>query len=440
MKKLKNFLFLFILISVFSCSSDEENSSNNGDGNQTGITISTISASEIGLNSAKSGGQITSDGGNAVISRGIVWDINSNPTISLSTKTIDGNGTGNFTSNLENLEGGKTYYVRAYATNGKGTAYGNEISFYLPKIFTLVNSINYSNSTGAVRLFENSNLNSVFYAGIGSINIPTEGRRLFIDNNDKYVTGNIGENFARIWKNGIFTQLSGNLYSTTFSVFKDNNDIYIVGKDRTGVNNFFSPVFWKNGIKNELSIGGYNLSASESGYATDIFIKNNDTYIIGYTYPDNNSNYYLPTLWKNGVKIILSNVANNNKVLKKIFVDESNNVYILSKNSYWKNNIEYNIQNIEAEDILVKNNDIFIVGNSPIINGGALLWQNGNITSIQNGLYAKSIKSINNNMYIVGSTLINNIRTATIWINNTPHYLYDSQVNGATDGIDIFVN
>jgi len=440
MKILKSLLILTITVITFSCSRDDDNSSNNGNDNSTGITITTTSVSEIGLNTAKSGGQITNDGGNAVTSRGIVWDINPNPTISLSTKTTDGIGTGVFNSSLENLEGGKTYYVRAFATNNKGTAYGNEIIFYLPKIFTLVNSINYSNSSGAIRIFENASLNNVFYAGIGSINVPTEGRRILIDNNDKYVTGNIGSYFAKIWKSGVLTQLSNNPDSSTFSTFIKNNDVYVVGKDRAGVNNFFSPVFWKNGVKNELTVGGYNLSTYETGYAIDVFIKNSDTYIIGYTYPDNNSNYYLPTLWKNGTKIILSNVANNNKVLKKIFVDDSNNVYVLSKNSYWKNNIEYPLQNIEVEDILVKNNDLYIVGNNTIINGGALLWKNGNISSLDNGIYAKSIKFLNNDIYIVGSSLVNNIRTATIWINNKPYYLYDNQINQVTDGIDISIN
>ena len=34
-----------------------------------------------------------------------------------------------FTSTLPNLEGGKTYYLRAYATNNVGTAFGDEVSF-----------------------------------------------------------------------------------------------------------------------------------------------------------------------------------------------------------------------------------------------------------------------------------------------------------------------
>lgn len=56
--------------------------------------------------------------------------INPNPTISLNTKTTDGVTSGNFTSSISGLIPGKTYYVRAYATNTYGTAYyGNQITF-----------------------------------------------------------------------------------------------------------------------------------------------------------------------------------------------------------------------------------------------------------------------------------------------------------------------
>jgi uncharacterized protein (TIGR02145 family) len=49
--------------------------------------------------------------------------------VALSTKTSDGTGVGSFTSTLASLTGSTTYYVRAYATNSVGTAYGNEVSF-----------------------------------------------------------------------------------------------------------------------------------------------------------------------------------------------------------------------------------------------------------------------------------------------------------------------
>ena len=47
----------------------------------------------------------------------------------MSTKTSDSTGTGSYVSSITNLEPGTTYYVRAYATNGNGTSYGEEMSF-----------------------------------------------------------------------------------------------------------------------------------------------------------------------------------------------------------------------------------------------------------------------------------------------------------------------
>ncbi len=43
--------------------------------------------------------------------------------------TINGNGTGQYNSAFVSLSAATTYYVRAYATNSSGTAYGNQLSF-----------------------------------------------------------------------------------------------------------------------------------------------------------------------------------------------------------------------------------------------------------------------------------------------------------------------
>lgn len=92
-------------------------------------TVTTKSISTITSISASSGGTIVSDGGAAITARGIVWSTSTTPTISLTTKTSDGSGIGSFTSSLTELTPPTKYYVRAYATNAAGTAYGNEVSF-----------------------------------------------------------------------------------------------------------------------------------------------------------------------------------------------------------------------------------------------------------------------------------------------------------------------
>lgn len=94
-------------------------------------TLTTFATSQITSTTASSGGNITSDGGIAVTARGICWNTASSPTTS-NSKTTDGSGSGSFTSNLTGLSSGTIYYIRAYATNTNGTAYGNEVSFTTP--------------------------------------------------------------------------------------------------------------------------------------------------------------------------------------------------------------------------------------------------------------------------------------------------------------------
>jgi hypothetical protein len=91
-------------------------------------TLSTASITNITSASASSGGNITSDGGAAVTSRGICWSASENPDIS-DLKTTDGGGIGQFVSKLTDLNAGTTYHVRAYATNSVGTAYGADMTF-----------------------------------------------------------------------------------------------------------------------------------------------------------------------------------------------------------------------------------------------------------------------------------------------------------------------
>lgn len=90
--------------------------------------LTTTAVSDTTTNSAKSGGTITSDGGFPITARGICWNTTGNPTIADSI-TNDGTGIGAFTSELTGLDPNTKYFVRAYATNIEGTAYGNELSF-----------------------------------------------------------------------------------------------------------------------------------------------------------------------------------------------------------------------------------------------------------------------------------------------------------------------
>ncbi|MEY4259909.1 MAG: hypothetical protein RL656_882, partial [Bacteroidota bacterium] len=92
-------------------------------------TVTTTAITSITATTATSGGNVTVQGSAAVTARGVVWSTTQNPTVSLATKTINGSGTGAFTSSLTGLTGGTIYYVRAYATSTAGTSYGAQVTF-----------------------------------------------------------------------------------------------------------------------------------------------------------------------------------------------------------------------------------------------------------------------------------------------------------------------
>ena len=91
-------------------------------------TLTTLPIGNITDIAATTGGNITNDGGTPVTQKGVVWSTSPSPTTA-NNSTTNGSGTGSFTSNLTSLTASTTYYVRAYATNSAGTAYGNEVSF-----------------------------------------------------------------------------------------------------------------------------------------------------------------------------------------------------------------------------------------------------------------------------------------------------------------------
>ena len=90
--------------------------------------VTTAEVSEITGSSAKCGGNVICDGGFAVTARGVCWSTSPNPTVS-DSHTTDGSGMGSFTSSITGLTENTPYYVRAYATNSKGTSYGEQKSF-----------------------------------------------------------------------------------------------------------------------------------------------------------------------------------------------------------------------------------------------------------------------------------------------------------------------
>jgi len=114
---------------LFSCKPDQA----------TLPVVSTTIATNVTGGTAVSGGTVTDDGGASLTARGICWGTRSNPTLDDSIRVV-GQEVGTYTSNINYLQPNTTYFVRAFATNSVGTAYGKAISFKtinLPSVSTI---------------------------------------------------------------------------------------------------------------------------------------------------------------------------------------------------------------------------------------------------------------------------------------------------------------
>lgn len=107
------------------------------------VTISTVDASNIKTATATAGGNITLNGTDTVIAKGVCWNTSQNPTIA-NNKTTDGIGAGTYSSSLTNLISEKIYYLKAYVTASNGiTYYGAQTTFEtLPSyVFTIQTAV-----------------------------------------------------------------------------------------------------------------------------------------------------------------------------------------------------------------------------------------------------------------------------------------------------------
>jgi uncharacterized protein (TIGR02145 family) len=119
MKKVLSLLLLFTVYLVCGCKKAEPAKI---------AVLTTTAVTNITATTATGGGSISSDGGADITVRGVCWSSVANPTTS-DSKTSDGEGIGQYESNIIDLSPGTTYHVRAYATNSVGTAFGEDLTF-----------------------------------------------------------------------------------------------------------------------------------------------------------------------------------------------------------------------------------------------------------------------------------------------------------------------
>jgi len=146
--------------------------------------LSTSSITEITTTTAACGGDITSDGGTTITSRGVCWRaVVANPTIA-DSKTVDGTGTGQFVSSINGLNSGVTYHVKAYATNSVGTAFGDDITFTTA-------------SSGTISDVDGNIYNTVII-----------GTQIWMKENLKTINYNDGTSIPLVTVNAVWTELN----------------------------------------------------------------------------------------------------------------------------------------------------------------------------------------------------------------------------------------
>ena len=110
------------------------------------VTTKSVSNISKGNGTATFSGTIVSEGDPAYIERGFVYGTTNSPSIDSDTKlVVSGKGLGDFSTNVSGLKVGNVYYVRAYATNEQGTAYGKEEKADLTPTAPSVSTISVSN-------------------------------------------------------------------------------------------------------------------------------------------------------------------------------------------------------------------------------------------------------------------------------------------------------
>jgi len=110
--------------------------------------VSTSPVTSVSYTTALSGLTIRGIGGTSIIEKGICWSATPNPTVA-DTKIISPVGTTGSIINLTGLTSGSTLYAKAFATNGSGTSYGEQLVFTtlaysLPVVLTQSAVYNYS--------------------------------------------------------------------------------------------------------------------------------------------------------------------------------------------------------------------------------------------------------------------------------------------------------
>lgn len=417
--KIQYYIFCISLL-MFSCGKDPGTVDNNLP------VLSTITATQVRSTSFKTGGTITAAGQGSVTARGVCWGTTTAPAIT-GNHTSDGSGTGNFETSVTGLLPATSYYIRAYATNANGTAYGNELTVQTgtPDVY--------------IGGYDQSGAQFSQFAIVWKNGVPTrlsdginEARvySVFAVDNDIYAAGYTSDysgSFPTIWKNNTPATLSTVSMSHAYSVFVTGTDIY-VGGDINGPP-CVTAKLWKNGTPQTLNTGPFG------SYITSVYVSGTDVYAGGNNYVTFTG--YVAALWKNGN---LTTLSTGSASINSIFV-YNGDVYAVgyeyigsvSMAKLWKNGTPVVLGDgttaSSANSVFVTKGDVYVAftekqGNIFV----AKYWKNGTITSLTDGTRsasANAIAVVGNDVYVAGYESNGTRSVAKYWKNGNGQVLSD---------------
>jgi hypothetical protein len=282
-------------------------------------------------------------------------------------------------------------------------------------------TVSVTDSEPSVYVVGGQRFSGTFYARVWKDGIGTNltngtynaaASSVFVKNDVLYAAGyqTIGGSVATYWKLENETQVTTTALNETVneayanSIYvSDNNDAYVAGQENHGGGVFIAKV-WKNGQATHLTSG-------TSAVASSVFTSGADVYVAGW---ESSAAGTVAKVWKNGVGTALS-PDNGNAHANAVFVS-SGNVYVAGQSwngstwvmQVWKNGVPESITNTGSVDIsgmFVSDGDVYVVGDeirNDIYN--AKIWKNGVGTFLSevSGSHAQSVYAHNGDVYAAG--------------------------------------
>lgn len=264
-----------------------------------------------------------------------------------------------------------------------------------------------------------------------------------VDNNNVYVVGyqknSSGVKIATLWKNGVAKTLEHNATNSYDAeanlITVKNHKAYIVGYAKNS-NGRKRATYWT--INDSEQTANYLSDGTTNAELFSVFVNNNDVYLAGYKEVAYNGKT-IATLWKNGTASALTD-GTAYSMAHSIFVADGN-VYVAGHEysgnaiaTVWKNGVATRLFQGNTQDgataisVLVDNNDVYVTGMG---NDSAMLWKNGAATNLTDGTqkaYASSVFVYNSDVYVTAyENNSQRVPVARMWKNGNSIFTNDKE-------------